>query len=588
MKTLINILTEKVSKAFEACGYSEELGIVTISDRPDLCQFQCNGAFAGAKLYRKAPRMIAGELVEKLADDEIFSKIEVVGAGFINIDLSDAFLLSYVQEMLADKDLGIPQAEKAETIVLDYGGPNVAKPLHIGHLRSAVIGESLKRLARATGRKVISDVHLGDWGLQIGLVIAELKERHPEWACFAEDFDPQKFDGIGLTVDELNEIYPFASKKSKQETPEGEDFKEKAKAVTAQLQKGEPAYIALWKEILKVSIADVKKNYDALNVDFDYWYGESDAEKYVPKLLEILNEKGLLHESQGAMVVDVAQSDDKIEIPPVIIKKSDNSNIYATTDLATLIQRMEEWQPNEVWYVVDNRQSLHFTQVFRCAKKAGIVPEDVKLEYLGFGTMNGTDGKPYKTRDGGVMKLETLYKMVYDYALGIVSKSEHSAEEDKADIARRVATAAIKFGDLINHRSKDYIFDIDKFMAAEGKTGSFLLYTVARINSILGKVEVPENFGSEKIYTESERALLLKLAMSGDTYAMAYREKAPNIVCENAYQLAESFAKFYHECRIVGETDTDKQSAWINVCLAVKAVLEKQLDVLGIETVDLF
>ncbi len=595
MQTLTKILTDKTAAAFEACGYSAELGAVTVSDRPDLCQFQCNGAFGGAKLYRKAPRMIAAEVAEKLAADPDIAKAEAVGAGFINIDLTDEYILRFVSDILSDENVGIPQAEKPETIVLDYGGPNVAKPLHIGHLRSAVIGEALKRLVIATGRKAIGDVHLGDWGLQIGLVIAELKERHPEWECFKEGFDPTGFEGVGLTADELNEIYPFASKKSKETdendepTPAAVEFKNKAKTVTFELQNGDPVYNLLWKEIIKVSVADIKNNYDKLNVYFDYWLGESSiADEYIPELMEILESKNLMHESDGAMVVDVAEEGDKIDVPPAIIKKTDGSYIYATTDLATIIQRNKEWHPNEIWYVVDNRQSLHFTQVFRCARKAGLVPDDVKLEHLGFGTMNGADGKPYKTRDGGVMRLELLFGMVYDYAKGIVDKSTHSAEEDKADIARRVAVAAIKFGDLINHRAKDYIFDLDKFMAAEGKTGSFLLYTVARINSILNQNGAPEGFDSKAIYTDSERAVLLKLALSGEAYAAAYREKAPNMICEDAYKLADCFAKFYHDCHIAKETDADKKQAWINVCAAVKKVLEKQLDVLGIETVELF
>ena len=595
MLTLTKILSDKTAAAFESCGYSAELGAVTVSDRPDLCQFQCNGAFGGAKLYRKAPRMIASEVAEKLAADPDIAKAEAVGAGFINIDLTDGYILSYVSDMLADKNVGIPQAEKPETIVLDYGGPNVAKPLHIGHLRSAVIGEALKRLVRATGRTAIGDVHLGDWGLQIGLVIAELKERHPEWECFGEGFDPAGFEGVGLTADELNEIYPFASKKSKatdddgNPTPEAMEFKNKAKTVTFELQNGDPVYNLLWQEIIKVSVADIKQNYDKLNVSFDYWLGESSiADKYIPELMQILEEKKLMHESDGAMVVDVAEEGDKIEVPPTIIKKSDGSYIYATTDLATIIQRHKEWHPDEIWYVVDNRQSLHFTQVFRTARKAGLVPDEVKLEHLGFGTMNGSDGKPYKTRDGGVMRLELLFGMVYDYAKGIVDKSTHSADEDKADIARRVAVAAIKFGDLINHRAKDYIFDLDKFMAAEGKTGSFLLYTVARINSILNQNGAPEAFDSKSIYTDSERAVLLKLALSGEAYAAAFREKAPNMICEDAYKLADTFAKFYHDCHIAKESDPDKKKAWINVCSAVKTVLEKQLDVLGIETVELF
>ncbi len=582
--SITKILTDKLSAAFAECGYSAELGTVVTSDRPDLCQFQCNGAFAGAKLYHKAPRMIAADAAAKLEGDADLEKVEVVGAGFINITVSDEFLLGYVKQALADENLGIPQAEKPETVVLDYGGPNVAKPLHIGHLRSAVIGEALKRLVRATGRKTISDVHLGDWGLQMGLVMAELQERHPEWACFAEDFDAENFAGVDLDAESLNVIYPFASAKSK----ENDDFKQKARAVTAKLQKGDPGYTALWREIIRISVADMKKNYENLNVDFDYWYGESDAEKYVPELLDVLNEKGLLHESQGAMVVDVAEESDKITIPPVIIKKSDNSNIYATTDLATLIQREHDFKPDQIWYIVDARQGLHFTQVFRCAKKAGIVPEEVTLAHIGYGTMNGADGKPYKTREGGVMRLADFYNTVYEAALERVSASNFSKDADREDIARKITVATIKFGDLVNYCMKDYVFDMDKFMAPDGKTGSFLLYTIARINSILKKAEgAGEQFDSAAVYTDSERDLLLKISLSGEAFALAYREKAPSVICENAYQLASAFSKFYHDNHILTEEDADKKRAWLNICAAVRTVLEKHLDVLGIEPVEM-
>lgn len=582
--SITKILTDKLSAAFAECGYSAELGTVVTSDRPDLCQFQCNGAFAGAKLYHKAPRMIAADAAAKLEGDADLEKVEAVGAGFINITVSDEFLLGYVKQALADKNLGIPQAEKPETVVLDYGGPNVAKPLHIGHLRSAVIGEALKRLVRATGRKTISDVHLGDWGLQMGLVMAELQERHPEWACFAEDFDAENFAGVDLDAESLNVIYPFASAKSK----ENDDFKQKARAVTAKLQKGDPGYTALWREIIRISVADMKKNYENLNVDFDYWYGESDAEKYVPELLDVLNEKGLLHESQGAMVVDVAEESDKITIPPVIIKKSDNSNIYATTDLATLIQREHDFKPDQIWYIVDARQGLHFTQVFRCAKKAGLVPEEVTLAHIGYGTMNGADGKPYKTREGGVMRLADFYNTVYEAALERVSASNFSKDADREDIARKITVATIKFGDLVNYCMKDYVFDMDKFMAPDGKTGSFLLYTIARINSILKKAEgAGEQFDSAAVYTDSERDLLLKISLSGEAFALAYREKAPSVICENAYQLASAFSKFYHDNHILTEEDADKKRAWLNICAAVRTVLEKHLDVLGIEPVEM-
>lgn len=582
--SITKILTDKLSAAFAECGYSAELGTVVTSDRPDLCQFQCNGAFAGAKLYHKAPRMIAADAAAKLEGDADLEKVEVVGAGFINITVSDEFLLGYVKQALADENLGIPQAEKPETVVLDYGGPNVAKPLHIGHLRSAVIGEALKRLVRATGRKTISDVHLGDWGLQMGLVMAELQERHPDWACFAENFDAENFAGVDLDAESLNVIYPFASAKSK----ENDDFKQKARAVTVKLQKGDPGYTALWREIIRISVADMKKNYENLNVDFDYWYGESDAEKYVPELLDVLNEKGLLHESQGAMVVDVAEESDKITIPPVIIKKSDNSNIYATTDLATLIQREHDFKPDQIWYIVDARQGLHFTQVFRCAKKAGIVPEEVTLAHIGYGTMNGADGKPYKTREGGVMRLADFYNTVYEAALERVSASNFSKDADREDIARKITVATIKFGDLVNYCMKDYVFDMDKFMAPDGKTGSFLLYTIARINSILKKAEgAGEQFDSAAVYTDSERDLLLKISLSGEAFALAYREKAPSVICENAYQLASAFSKFYHDNHILTEEDADKKRAWLNICAAVRTVLEKHLDVLGIEPVEM-
>ncbi len=582
MKTLTELLNKKLEAAFEKCGYSKELAIVTVSDRPDLCQFQCNGAFGGAKLYHKAPRMIAEDVAAVLREDEDLSKAEIAGAGFINIDISDKLLLGFIEQVYTDEKTGVPQAEKPETIVLDYGGPNVAKPLHIGHLRAAVIGEALKRLVRATGRKAIADVHLGDWGLQMGLVMAELEERHPDWECFGDSFDPENCGEFPLTVDEMNEVYPFASAKSK----ENEEFKEKAKDLTVKMQNGDPRYEYLGREITKISLPDIKKNYENLNVDFDYWYGESDASKYEAELVETLEKKGLLYESEGAMVVDVAKDDDKITVPPVIIKKSDGSSIYATTDLATIVQREKDFAPQGIWYVVDQRQGLHFTQVFRCAEKAGILGETIP-EHLGFGTMNGTDGKPYKTRDGGVMKLELLYKTVYDAAMERVKESKFSAEEDKADVARKIAVATIKFGDLINHRAKDYIFDLDKFMAADGKTGSFLLYTVARINSILKKTDESGITAASGVFTDSERDLLLKIALSGEAYALAFKDRAPNIVCENAYQLASSFSKFYHDNHILTEEDEQKKNAWLRACVVLRKVLEKHLDILGIESVDL-
>ena len=471
MKSITKLLTEKVSAAFEKCGYDSKLGVVTASDRLDLCQFQCNGAFSGAKLYKKAPFMIADDVAAVLKEEGIFGKVEVVKPGFLNLTLTDEYMLELTKEIETDKFNGVPQAEKPQTIVIDYGGPNVAKPLHIGHLRSAIIGESLKRLARACGNTVYGDVHLGDWGLQIGLVIAELNERYPDWKCFSADFNAETDAMPELTADLLCEVYPFASKKSK----EDDDFKAKAHTATFELQSGREGYIALWKEILKVSIADLKSNYSKLDVDFDYWYGESDADKFIPELMQILEDKKLSYESNGALVVDVELESDKAPMPPVIVRKSDNSSIYATTDLATIIQRRKDFTPDKIWYVVDKRHELHFTQVFRCARRADLVPAETELEFLGFGTMNGSDGKPYKTRDGGVMRLSDLIQTVTDASLARLENSSFVNEDDKESYAQKLGMAAVKFGDLINHRSKDYIFDLDKFLSAEGKTGIYLL-----------------------------------------------------------------------------------------------------------------
>lgn len=584
MKAITQILSEFVSQAFEIAGYDPSLGVVTASDRLDLCQFQCNGAFSAAKQYHKAPFIVAEQVAEVLKSDGIFSKVEVAKPGFLNLTLKDSYLLEHANAIAADPNLGIPMADKPSTIVLDYGGPNVAKPLHIGHLRSAIIGESIKRIARAAGHKVIGDIHLGDWGLQIGLVITELQVRYPEWRCFAADFDPAADEIAPLNTALLSEVYPFASKKSKTD----EEYAKKAHQATYELQNGRPGYIALWKEILRVSIEDMKGNYEKLGVTFDLWYGESTADRYVPRLMNILAEKNLLTESNGALIVEVADPEDKAPMPPVIVRKSDHSSNYATTDLATIIQREEDFHPDKIWYVVDNRQELHFTQVFRCAKKAGLVPPRTELEFLGFGTMNGADGKPYKTRDGGIMKLEDMIATV---TAGAQEKLEASNFVDKADyqdIARKVGVAAIKFGDLINQRSKDYVFDLSKFFSFEGKTGTYLLYTITRINSILKKAGVPVNqpLPLTGVYTDSERELLLKILMGGDVFQRALAEKAPNYLCENAYQLANSFSKFYHDNHIIDEPDKGKKQSWLALISLVRQVLCKHLDLLGIEAVE--
>ncbi len=581
MERITQILTDKVSSAFEKCGYDKELGAVSISDRPELCQFQCNGSFKASKIAKKAPLMVAEEICAVLAEDDSVKIAEAVKPGFINITLSDSYLVELAKELDSDEHLGVPQVGANEKVVIDYGGPNVAKPLHIGHLRSAIIGESLKRLARACGSEVYGDIHMGDWGLQIGLVIAELNVRHPDWRCFAPDFDAAKDSIEPLDVDLLNEVYPFASKKSK----EDEEFAKAAHEATFDLQNGRAGYMALWQEIMRVSVADLKSNYEKLNVDFDLWYGEADADKFIPELIERLTDKKLLRESDGAMVVDVAREDDKAPMPPVIVRKSDNSSIYATTDLATIIQRQKDFAPDKIWYVVDKRQGLHFEQVFRAAKLAELVPEKTELEFLGFGTMNGSDGKPYKTRDGGVMRLSDLLKTVTDGAAEKLSASEFVNSDNLAETAKRVGMAAVKFGDLINHRSKDYIFDLDKFLSFEGKTGTYLLYTITRINSILKKSD-GENSVLSSISNDAERDLILAILHSGEAFCYAHSEKAPNYIADSAYKIAVAFSRFYHDSHILTEQNAITKSSWLALIKLTKAVLTKHLDILGIETVE--
>ncbi len=582
--TLTDQLSAIVADAFEACGYDRSLGTVTVSDRPELCQFQCNGAFGGAKLHRKAPAMIAGDVAQKLSENPLFAKAEVAMPGFLNLTLTDDAISQMAMDVANGKRALVEPVGAGKTAIVDYGGPNVAKPLHIGHLRPAIIGEAIKRLCKASGYNTIGDIHLGDWGLQIGLVIAELRERNPEWRVFADDFDPAVDTVPALDVELLQEVYPFASGKSK----ENDAFKAAAQQATYELQSGRAGFMALWKEIMRVSVADLRENYDRLNVFYELWYGESDAEQYVDTLVDTLKEQHLLRESDGALVVDLATEEDTAPMPPVIIKKSDNSSLYATTDLATIIQRQQDYAPDKIWYVVDKRQSLHFDQVFRCAKKAGLVPAECDLKHLGFGTINGADGKPFKTRDGGVMQLRVLIDTVTEAAMEKLKNSEYLnslSEDEKKAVAEKVGVAAIKFGDLINHRAKDYIFDMDKFLSFEGKTGTYLLYNITRINSVLKKVDAPAD--SRIMVTEdAERELVLKLLLTPEAFAKALSEQAPNLVCENAYIIAQAFSKMYHDCPVANETDAQKQASRIALCRLTKEVLLMHLDVLGIEAVE--
>ena len=583
MKTLLDLITIEMKAAFRAAGYDEELAKVTLSNRPDLCEYQCNGAMAGAKTYRKAPFMIAEDVVSHLSDSGCFESVEAVKPGFINLKLSPAFAADYLNEMAADGKMGVEAEKDPRTIMIDYGGPNVAKPLHVGHLRSAIIGESVKRIARFKGNKVIGDIHLGDWGYQMGLIITELKKRKPELLYFDEQFEGEYPEEAPFTIGELEEIYPTASAYAK----EHEDYREEALHATYLLQNGYRGYRAIWNHIMNVSVADLKKNYEKLNVEFDLWKGEADAQKYIPDMVQRLKDEGYAHYDNGALVVDVQEESDNKEVPPCMILKSDGAALYDTTDLATLVQREQDYHPDEVIYVVDKRQELHFIQVFRCAKKTGIVGEDTKLTFLGFGTMNGKDGKPFKTREGGVMRLENLIREIDEEMYKKIMDNRTVEEAEAKRTAEIVGLAAIKYGDLSNQASKDYIFDVDRFTSFEGNTGPYILYTIVRIKSILNKYQ--ENGGSleglkilpaESVY---EKALMLQVLKFNDVIDTVYEETAPHKICAYIYELANEFNKFYHETKILSEEDEEKKSGYIALLSLAKRVLETCIDLLGFE-----
>ena len=586
MDKFIDIIKKEVVNAFVEAGYDEKYGMVSLSNRPDLCEYQCNGAMAGAKAYKKAPIMIANDVVAILEKSEIFESVEAVNPGFINMKLNRAFVAQYLMDMAADEYLSIAQAENPKTIMIDYGGPNVAKPLHVGHLRSAIIGESIKRMSRAVGHKVIGDVHLGDWGLQMGLIITELKKRQPELVYFQDDYEGEYPEEAPFTISELEEIYPAASAKSK----EDEAYKAEALEATHQLQLGKRGYRAIWKHILNVSVTDLKNNYRKLNVDFDLWNGESSVQDYIAPMVQKLRDDGLAHEDQGAVIVDVKEETDTKEVPPCMILKSDGSALYATTDLATLVERTEKYDPDEILYVVDKRQEMHFVQVFRCARKAGIVKDDTKLSFLGFGTMNGKDGKPFKTREGGVMRLENLIRDINEEMYKKIVDNRNVQEEDAQATAQIVGLSAIKYGDLSNQASKDYVFDVDRFTSFEGNTGPYILYTIVRIKSILNRYVSEGGTLEAKVIlpaaNDSEKDLMLNLAQFGQMVENAFEEKAPHKICAYIYELANNFNRFYHETKIMSEENKEQQSSWIAVLMLAKEVLEKSIDMLGFSAPD--
>ena len=583
-------MEQELKAAFTACGYEDKFAKVVLSNRPDLCEYQCNGAMAAAKAYKTKPIDIANAVVEKLTaerEQPMFGEAVAVMPGFINLKLSEEFLADYMKGMAEADKLGLEEPEKKETIIVDYGGANVAKPLHVGHMRSAIIGESIKRMGRFMGYEMIGDVHLGDWGLQMGLIIEELRDRKPELVYFDESYTGEYPTEAPFTISELEEIYPAASAKSKVD----EAFKERAHQATLKLQKGYKPFRAIWDHILAVSVADLKKNYSNLNVDFDLWKGESDAEPYIDHMVQMLIDKGLAYESQGALVVDVAQEGDTKEIPPCLIRKSDGASLYATSDLATIVEREQDFKPDRYIYVVDKRQAMHFEQVFRVSRKAEIVKPDTKMIFLGFGTMNGKDGKPFKTREGGVMRLEKLISDIDEAVFNRIMENRTVSEEEARETAKVVGLAALKYGDLSNQASKDYIFDMDRFISFEGNTGPYILYTIVRIKSILGKYK--ENGGSvselaaeKKILPAagaSEKALMLQLAKYSEVLENSFAETAPHKICQYIYETANAFNSFYHDTKILSEEDEARKDSYIGLITLTKRVLETCIGLLGIE-----
>lgn len=591
MEKLLDILTKEMGRAFEAAGYDKTLGKVGLSNRPDLCEFQCNGAMGGAKLYHKAPIMIAGDVAAKLEGSKVFGEVQAVAPGFLNLKLNKTFLKTLLEEVAHDEKFGLEKPEKTKKIVIDYGGANVAKPLHVGHLRSAVIGESVKRINRYVGHEVIGDAHLGDWGLQMGLVIVGLKERYPQLVYFDESYEGDYPEEAPFTISELEEIYPASSIRSKSDA----DYKAKAMEATFKFQQGVRGYWALGQKIREVSIKDLRKNYTALNVEFDLWNGESTIKDLIPEMIQYMKDGGWAYISNGALVVDVKEESDTKEVPPCMILKSDGASLYNTTDLATILDRMRTYHPDQIIYLTDKRQDLYFDQVFRCARKTKLVEPETELTWLGFGTVNGKDGTPFKTRDGGVMRLETLIadtkEAMYQKIREGLEKKEQDGKEMPEEEARKVASqaaiAALIYGDLSNQASKDYIFDLDRFSSFEGDTGPYILYTIVRIKSILAKYATQGGNAAEaklqEAGSDSEKALMMQLVQFNAMMESAAQELAPNKVCAYIYELANDFNHFYHETKILTEEDETKKAGWIALISLTKDVLNTCISVLGFE-----
>ncbi|MCR4788482.1 MAG: arginine--tRNA ligase [Lachnospiraceae bacterium] len=582
MKEFLELISEEMQNAFEKAGYDKELGRVTVSNRPDLCEYQCNGAMAGAKKYKVAPIEIANKVAEKLKGSSVFDSVEAVMPGFLNLKVSPSFVSDYIADMAKEPKFGYEEVEK-KTVIVDYGGPNVAKALHVGHLRSAVIGEAVKRLCSYAGYEAIGDIHMGDWGLQMGLVITELKERKPDLPYFDENFDGEYPAEAPVTIAELGELYPTASSKSKEDPA----YKEKAMEATLKLQNGDRGYRALWKSIMEISVSNMKGIYDSLDVHFELWKGESDVQDIIPDMIDYLKKNDYMHLSEGAWVIDVKKDSDTKEMPPCIVIKSDGASLYNTTDLATIMDRVKKYPLTRMIYLTDKRQDLYFEQVFRAARKSKLIGDDVDLVHIGFGTVNGKDGHAFKTREGGVMRLEQLVSDINEKTYERIMESKQMEEDEARRIARTVALAAIKYGDLSNQPAKDYIFDMDKFTSFEGDTGPYILYTTVRIKSILNRVS-EEGYDIEKAapggcYESAQKALMLQLSGFNAMIKSAVTEIAPNRICAFIYETANTFNRFYHEVKIATEEDAAKKESYIGLLKLTRDIIETCIGILGFE-----
>lgn len=581
--SLLTQLSHIVGRAFETAGIDRSFGKVVVSQRRELGQFQCNGALAAAKEVRKNPRDIATQMVTELEKTGLFSELTLAGPGFINIRLSDDFLVGHLSDLSEDASFGCRAPHEKQKVIIDFGGPNVAKAMHVGHLRATIIGESLRRLRAFLGDEVISDVHFGDWGLPMGLLIKEIEINQPELIYFKEDYSGPYPETSPVTVEELQELYPAASTRSK----EDKAFLESARTATFDLQNGRPGYLALWRHMRNISINETKTDFNLLGAHFTEWKGEADTNDHIPVMLERLKKERYSQASEGAIVVQIAENDDKKEMPPLILQKSDGAVMYGTTDLATIEMRSEEHDPDAIFYVVDARQSLHFEQVFRAARKCRSLKQECLLEHIGFGTVNGKDGKPLKTRDGGVVRLRSLIEDAIAEARKVVVETGLSERFDAAeleDIAKKVGIAAIKYADLSNQRMSNYIFDLERFTKFEGRTGPYQMYAAVRIKSMLRKA-AEQNLAEGRLQAtaEAERNLMLALAGLPEAVAAATEKNSPNILCDHVYNLTQEFNAFYHDCQVLGEENAGIRASRLNLCAITLRQVELVLYILGID-----